>query len=166
MKTIRLSLAVAADKLADVVDMLANAGYTPTLMGSSQADATTDVDDDEEEEVAAAPAKRGRKVAAATMTAAVPTQPRHGGNRGPVVYTPAKTAKQIAAVLDGLRKNTVGAFVLADIVKHPGTSKRDMLTRLEPKLSKHGLALGSVDNAVWLLQNQAVVKSVPAPSEE
>lgn len=157
MKNVRLTVEAKSDRLGDIIEALQSMGAVVTLT-TSTATVQTASDDDDEEVPQPVARKRNR---AQTMVASVPVR-RTGGNTGPKVYTPAVTQREIDKTLAGLRKNTLGAFVLADISKHPGTSKRDIIARLTPKLAKHGLSPESIDNVVWNFQNKRIVKSVDA----
>lgn len=160
MKRITLTVAVDAAELADTLETLGQMGADVTLTASGNgrpiiAQPSHDGDDDD---VVAQPVKRAN---AARATTATPQQAASGNRGRAVVYTPVGTQRQITAALDKLRKGTLSAYVLTDIVKHPETSKRDMLARLGPKLAKAGLSVESVDNVVWNLQKRGAVASVP-----
>lgn len=162
MKTIKLTLAVGLDKLADIIDVIKRMDIPATLGGDDIISATPamDADDDDDVDVDEVPAavavsRRAATVKPVTRAAGV------GGNRGPVVYTPVGTQRQIDATMAKLTKGTMSAFVLADLAKHPQSRKRDMLARLAKPVAKAGLSLDSVDNTVWLLQRKGIVRAVP-----
>lgn len=160
-KTVKLIIAAAADKVADIIETLSAMDISATIstMGQSTAPVATVDDDDSGDDVMNRPlatAKRGSKVPAASTA-----KRKTGGNRGPVVYTPVGTQRQINAAMETLRKGTMAAYVFADVSKHPETSKREMIERLSARLAKAGLSTESIDNTVWSLQNRGLLKSVP-----
>lgn len=155
-KKVRLIVAVAAEKLADLIGRLtAEEGVTVALATGDAAEPVypDPIDDDEDEEVTAAMARQSKRKQAAV--APTPTRrslnPRPGGR---VIYTPAGTQKQITAMLAQLTKGTMTAAVLTDIAKHPGTSNAEVRARLAPFCKKTGLSVESVDNVIWQQVNK------------
>lgn len=157
-KKVRLIVAVAAEKLADLIGRLtAEEGVTVALATGDAAEPVypDPIDDDEVEEVTAAMARQSKRKQAAQAAQPVATRrsinPRPGGR---VIYTPAGTQKQITAMLAQLTKGTMTAAVLTDIAKHPGTSNAEVRARLAPFCKKTGLSVESVDNVIWQQVNK------------
>lgn len=158
-KLVRLMVAVAAEKLADVIESITADGGTVALAGTSGA-----ADDEMDAGEVPAALVRGskRRITRLAQAAEVPApSPANGVRRsinprpgGRVIYTPVGTQKQITAMLAGLQSGTMTAAVLTDIAKHPGTSNADVRKRLAPWAKKNGLSVESVDNVIWSQVNK------------
>lgn len=151
-KMVRLIVRVTAAKVADALDVLADVADSIKVENASTAtpddadDSTDDADDVVE-----------RKVR--TANAGGSTRKRSTRLPGRVIYTPAGTQKQITRLLDSLRgQNTMRAFVLRDLVKHPGSTNRDVRSRIEPAAKKAGLSIESVDNVIWQMVNKGQIE--------
>lgn len=186
-QVIRLMVAVAAERLADIIEACTNAGATMTFATGEMAALGMNADDDAEHEAAidrqVALANRGRvrpgptrrdqmqrglervlsnpPLSAAGVTRANRQPTSRIGRR--VLYTPMGTKKQLTALLDALRgQKTMRALVIQDLVKHPGSLNADVRRRIGPLATKYGLSVESVDNVIWSLVNQKVISKQAA----
>lgn len=172
-RMIRLVLAVAADKLADVLEYAQTNGHHYQLVANGAftdgiADDATDNGIDPITEVDAAMRRRstraagGRSAAPATNTATPPAVRRARINPRPgrvVLYTPAGTQRQIAQTLESLRgQNTMKAFVYRAIAKSatPVTNKI-VRGKVAKAADANGQSVESVDNVIWQLVNKGLV---------
>lgn len=154
-KMVRLILSVAADKVAETLELLADVSDDIRMQRS---DATDTTDDGEDEEPIVNVRKRDvRRVNVAPVTNGRQPAPRTR-MAGKVIYTPVGTAKQIAKTLDSLRgQSTMRALVLRDLAKHPGSSNKEVRGRVESSAKKAGLSVESVDNVIWQMVNKGLI---------
>lgn len=176
-KMIRIVLAVAAEKLADVLEFADKSQLHWQLVpnGAVAADETADDAGDGIEapsEVDAAMQRRSARSAAAqpATPAPVATPRRASLNPRPgrvVLYTPAGTQKQIAKALDDLRgQNTMRAFVYRAIAKagEPVTNKI-VRAKVAKAAEKHGVSVESVDNVIWQMVNKGQIEKQAGEAE-
>lgn len=154
-RMIRLTLAVAADKLADALDTMRGFG-TVLVDAGGDGGAMETAGAEEEESGADAPVARRTRIAAPSMRGGK-VRARTMDNR-PKLYTAAGTKKQIAAALAELQEGSVGAVVLADLAKNGPSRNADVRKRLAKKVNPE-----SIDNAIWnLVKSGRVSKEVAA----
>lgn len=161
VRMVRIAVAVALDQMADVMDALEPFGTATAQMADDSTDDSTADDDGSE-----VPAAVARQVRRAGTIAASPTARQTVNSRGvaqltpavqrrtlnarpgrKVIYTPAGTRKQIDAMMKQL--SGMSGAVYADLAKHPGSTNRDVRTRLTKWADKNGFSIESVDNVIW-----------------
>lgn len=160
-RIIRLTLAVAAEKLADMVDAARELGAAVSFDDNSPIAVDAADDDENDTETRIAGKVRGRRTAPAPAATPkrVVRQARPNNGAGKVVtYTPAGTAAQIRKTLESLRGGTMTAFVFDDLAKHPGSRNAEVRERLAKKAAKAGLSVESVDNVIWKLTKDGLVE--------
>lgn len=174
-RMIRLVLAVAADKLADVLEyattnghgyqLVPNGAFTDGMNGTDDAidvDPITEVEQAMTRRTARAAGTRTAVEQTRAALATPPTVRRARINPRPgrvVLYTPAGTQKQIAQTLESLRgQNTMRAFVYRAIAKSsdPVTNKI-VRGKVANAAEKNGQSIESVDNVIWQLVNKGLV---------
>lgn len=163
---IKLVALVAISKMAEALDSLADIAENVTMesipKGVSMAAAHNGDDDDDVTPPVAARRRDVRPVQTAHRASTVAQRPARLA--GKVIYTPAGTARQIDKMLADLRGvKTMRALVLKDLVKHPGSSNREMRERLAAKAAAAGLSIESIDNVIWQAVNKGqIAKEVAA----
>lgn len=170
MKALRISIAVALDKVADVVDALENLGVESITVGNGgtggdevAADDVETVDTPIARSVRRANAgsdDRGGRGGRARGTRKVAAG---NGGRGfggrPKLYTPNGSAIAVREALAKLASGSMSAVMLKTIAaKKNGVDK----ATLRKVATQAKLNPESVDNAVWTLQNRGLVKSIDA----
>lgn len=155
-KMVRLMVQCAAERVAEALEALAD--FDDVTIQRRAAVEQTDTDDTDDDTDTEVPAQRKRDVRrVATVPTARPVQTRTR-MAGKVIYTPVGTAKQIQKSLDALRGvTTMRAMVLRDLAKHPGSSNKEVRTRIEPAARKAGLSVESVDNVIWQMVNKGQI---------
>lgn len=158
MKTVRMIVDVASDKVGDLIEAIRDMGGALAMGTFGTPGNGAAVEDDEPATVTrkvVTANKQMRAKLAASRTATPARQTVTGSRPGRyVVYTPVGTAKQIEKTLAALRPGSVSAFVLKDLAKHPGSQNADVRKRAErAKLNPE-----SVDNAIWQLVNRGALK--------
>lgn len=153
-KLVSMVVMVAANKVADVLELLGDVADTVTMQTTASAE-RADVDDADDEEPIVPRRRDVRTVAARPAAMAQRGRTRIAGK---VIYTPVGTARQITKMLDELRGVTsMRAMVLRDLAKHPGSSNREVRERIAAKAKAAGLSVESVDNVIWQLVNKRVI---------
>lgn len=152
-RMIRLTVAVAAEKLADLIETITESGAAVIAAAGRTSD--TEADSDESTDT---PIGRAVRRANAGTAATRPRVVRAARLAGRVVYTPAGTQRHITKLLDELRGvQTMRAMVLRDLAKHPASSNADVRERIAAGAKKAGLSVESVDNVIWKLVTDGVV---------
>lgn len=155
-KFVVMMVKVAENKIADALETLANVAESVIVKTDRPSDTETAEEREmvggaEEDEV------RPRKRAAVVARSAAPVVKRTR-LAGKVIYTPAGTKRQIDAVLAELRgQQTMRAFVMTDLVKHPGSSNAEVRERIAKQATKAGLSVESVDNVIWQMVNKGQI---------
>lgn len=156
-KMIRIMALVAAERIAEALDALEGIANGVTV----KTDNGDPADMDEAESVGnplAVAAARKRDVRRVSAAPAAPARSTRTRLAGKVIYTPAGTQRQINALMETLTGvKTMKAFVLRDLVKHPGSSNAEVRARIGKTAEKAGLSVESVDNVIWQLVNKGQI---------
>lgn len=144
----RLVIEVAAERIAEVLELLADVTESVTMQNGAAGEEEAENERRPMPQRITRPAATGRSVATAPRTRLA----------GRVVYTPAGTQRQIEKLLSDLRgSKTMRAFVLADLAKHPGSTNREVRERIGKTAAKHNLSIESVDNIIWRMVGDGTI---------
>lgn len=158
VRMVRIAVAVALDQMADAMEALQPFGKIDVQMADASDDSTADDDGSEVPAAVARQVRRAGTIAAsprqtvnsrgvAQLTASVQRRTINARPGRKVIYTPAGTRKQIDAMMKQL--SGMSGAVYADLAKHPGSTNRDVRTRLAKWADKNGFSIESVDNVIW-----------------
>lgn len=161
-KLMRMFATVAADRMADALEALADVAESvvfkthngdPADLPDATSFEAADVVDEEP-----TPARRASDVRRVVNHTPIKRPVTRARLAGKVLYTPMGTARQIEKMLADLRGvPTMRALVLRDLAKHPGSSNREVRERIATAAKKNGLSVESVDNVIWQLVNKGQI---------
>lgn len=161
MKTVTMLVKVAQSKIADVLEMLTDVTESVTVQTGGSAPDIDDVDVIDLE-----PTRRPRDVRkVVTMPGRKSSAPRTR-LAGKVIYTPVGTQRQLDKLMQELSGvKSVRAFVMRDLVKHPGSSNAEVRARIGKSIEKIDKSVESVDNVIWQMVNNGQITKQSADAE-
>lgn len=161
-KMVSMVVKVSADKIADVLEMLADVADTVTMATAETGETPVAEEEEDETPVTRRPVLARRIAAPVAPVRRVASAPRTR-LAGKVIYTPAGTQRQITKMLEDLRGvSSMRALVLRDLAKHPGSSNKEVRERIAAKAKSLGLSVESVDNTIWTMVNAKLLNKESA----